>query len=106
MSMTWEEAAKVIQGAMDVIKDWKEDDVFVRKSEAYALAIEALKEKDQEIRRWVRTRERRPGREDAGADGRVLAVRGEGDEAYVTVVKWSFCTPKAYPLWRRYPGVG
>ena len=39
-------------------------------------------------------------------DGRVLAVRGEGDEAYVTVVKWSFCTPKAYPLWRRYPGVG
>lgn len=52
---------------------------------------------------WHNTYEFRPCAEDASATGMVLAVKGHGDDAFVTVVKWSYCTPKAYPYWMRFP---
>jgi len=52
---------------------------------------------------WRETAKQRPTAEDASETGMVLAVKGNGQDAYVTVVKWSYCTPKAYPWWMSYP---
>lgn len=52
---------------------------------------------------WIRTAERRPVQEDAGKAGQVLAVKGSGKDAHVSVVKWSYCTPRAYPCWMPFP---
>ena len=54
---------------------------------------------------WVCTAERRPGPDDASHTGMVLAVKGSGHDSFVTVAKWSYCTPKAYPFWVRYPAL-
>lgn len=51
--------------------------------------------------KWIKTAERRPEAEDASRTGHVLAFRADG--RYVTTVKWSYCTPKAYPWWTRFP---
>lgn len=48
---------------------------------------------------WVKTADRRPDREDASFAGQVLAVKN----GTVVVVKWSYCTPRAYTLWTRFP---
>lgn len=52
---------------------------------------------------WIRTSDLRPTADDASATGMVMAVKANAGEPYVTVVKWSRCTPRAYPFWMRYP---
>ena len=43
----------------------------------------------------------RPCAEDASHTGMVLAYKASLNA--VTVVKWGYCTPKAYPYWMPYP---
>lgn len=50
---------------------------------------------------WIRTADRRPEEQDASRTGMVLAVKSSG--SYVTVVRWAYCTPRAYPWWMPYP---
>lgn len=60
--------------------------------DASVMAVQALMP-------WKRTSEQRPTEADASSRSMVLAVK-DGD---VTVVKWSYCTPKAYPWWTTFP---
>lgn len=75
--------------------------VYQKKLEAIKELLEKEKRKINEL--WIPTADHRPAQEDASSTGMVLAVKGQGAEAFVTVVKWSYCTPRAYPYWTRYP---
>lgn len=65
--------------------------------DAAATAVEALLAPSP----WICTADQRPTLEDASYTGMVLAYKAASKA--VTVVKWGYCTPKAYPWWMPYP---
>lgn len=70
-------------------------------ADAAVLAVEALRTPETPWPCWIRTADCRPCAEDASHTGMVLAYKASLNA--VTVVKWGYCTPKAYPYWMPYP---
>lgn len=106
-TMKWDEAATRIQMALanENTIPWMErkdatlgDGLYVT---ALLTAVDALNLLSRF--NWISTAECRPEAHDASHTGYVLAVKQTDSGTYVTTVKWSYCTPGAYPYWKPFP---
>ena len=108
--MTREEAAKILyqENSNAGWMRWVGFPVDIKKEQDYKrfilavdVALDALRTPETNWPCWIRTADCRPCAEDASHTGMVLAYKASLNA--VTVVKWGYCTPKAYPYWMPYP---